>query len=73
VGVLFSGQPTVEVRHIGESLVMEEVSVEVREKVLEYQRKLNFDDSAWDELRAEKNPVVLATLLWAWLEHLKVG
>ena len=59
-------------RHIGEALIVSELPEEIKQRVEDLQKRLNEDDSAWDELRNEENSVVLATLIWEWLDQLKV-
>lgn len=70
--MLFAGSVSAKVRHIGEALVVSEIPEEVTQRVEELQKRLNEDDSAWDELREEENSVVLSTLMWEWLDQLKV-
>jgi len=35
------------------------------------QRELNSREGAWERLCTERDPVVLSTLMWSWLEQLK--
>lgn len=44
---------------------------ELRDKVSEWKMELNSKEGAWDRLCLERNPLVLAGLLWAWLDQLK--
>lgn len=36
------------------------------------QTKLNESEDAWHDLVLENDPVVLAQVMWDWLDHLKV-
>lgn len=36
------------------------------------QTKLNENEDAWHDLVLENDPVVLAQVMWDWLDHLKV-
>ena len=67
-----SGPVSAKVRHIGEALIVSDIPEEIKKRVEDLQKRLNEDDSAWDELRNEENSVVLATLIWEWLDQLKV-
>lgn len=51
---------------------MDEIPEQVQQRLEELQKKINEDDSGWDELRSEANPVVLSALMWEWLDQLKV-
>lgn len=35
------------------------------------QTELNSKEGAWDRLRMERDPLVLSSLMWSWLEQLK--
>uniref|UniRef100_H3BDV4 Protein tyrosine phosphatase domain-containing protein 1 n=1 Tax=Latimeria chalumnae TaxID=7897 RepID=H3BDV4_LATCH len=43
----------------------------ITEKVLEWQRDLNSREGAWERLCTEKDPFILSTLMWSWIEQLK--
>ncbi|XP_053325858.1 protein tyrosine phosphatase domain-containing protein 1 isoform X1 [Spea bombifrons] len=43
----------------------------VTEKVQFWQKELNSRETAWDRLCAERDPFVLAGLMWSWIEQLK--
>ncbi|XP_050031868.1 protein tyrosine phosphatase domain-containing protein 1-like [Dermacentor andersoni] len=40
-------------------------------RLRKYQRELNTRGAAWDKLSVEEDPVILAGLLWFWLDELK--
>lgn len=63
-----------EVKRIGEALIHDEsnLSTEVKQKVAQYQQELNTSDTVWDTLRNENDVRVLCTLMWEWLDQLKV-
>ncbi|XP_074861223.1 protein tyrosine phosphatase domain-containing protein 1 isoform X3 [Carettochelys insculpta] len=44
---------------------------EVKQKVETWQKELNSRDGAWDRLCAERDPFVLCSLMWSWIEQLK--
>ncbi|XP_075039286.1 protein tyrosine phosphatase domain-containing protein 1 isoform X2 [Mixophyes fleayi] len=44
---------------------------EVAEKVSIWQKELNSREAAWDRICAEKNPYILSSLMWSWIEQLK--
>ncbi|KAJ8259723.1 hypothetical protein GJAV_G00172680 [Gymnothorax javanicus] len=44
---------------------------EVKHKVLRWQTELNSREGTWERLCMEKDPRVLAGLMWSWLEQLK--
>ncbi|XP_038668660.1 protein tyrosine phosphatase domain-containing protein 1-like isoform X1 [Scyliorhinus canicula] len=41
------------------------------DKVEMWQRELNVREGTWERIRTEKNPYVLCSLMWSWLEQLK--
>ncbi|XP_075431039.1 protein tyrosine phosphatase domain-containing protein 1 isoform X1 [Ascaphus truei] len=43
----------------------------VGEKVQVWQKELNSREAAWDKICAEKDPFVLCSLMWSWIEQLK--
>ncbi|XP_048404212.1 protein tyrosine phosphatase domain-containing protein 1-like isoform X3 [Stegostoma tigrinum] len=44
---------------------------ELMDKVEMWQRELNIREGTWERIRTEKNPYVLCSLMWSWLEQLK--
>eukprot|EP00062_Callorhinchus_milii_P017642 gi/632970330/ref/XP_007901588.1/ PREDICTED: protein tyrosine phosphatase domain-containing protein 1 [Callorhinchus milii] len=44
---------------------------EVKDKVEMWQRELNSREGTWERICSEKNPYVLSSLMWSWLEQLK--
>ncbi|ELU17718.1 hypothetical protein CAPTEDRAFT_229133 [Capitella teleta] len=48
-----------------------EYSSQVLQAVHQYMTQLNCDTHAFDVLAEEKDPTVLAALIWEWLDHLK--
>ncbi|EMP38514.1 Protein tyrosine phosphatase domain-containing protein 1, partial [Chelonia mydas] len=44
---------------------------EVKQKVEMWQKELNSRDGAWDRICAERDPFVLCSLMWSWIEQLK--
>uniref|UniRef100_A0A8C5UAE1 Protein tyrosine phosphatase domain-containing protein 1 n=1 Tax=Malurus cyaneus samueli TaxID=2593467 RepID=A0A8C5UAE1_9PASS len=44
---------------------------EVKQKVEMWQKELNSRDGAWDKICAERDPFILCSLMWSWLEQLK--
>ncbi|KAF0884936.1 PTPC1 protein, partial [Crocuta crocuta] len=44
---------------------------EVRRKVEMWQKELNSRDGAWDRICGERDPSVLCSLMWSWVEQLK--
>lgn len=72
-GVHGTGTITSEVESVGQALLVLNLNQTQVETIESYKQKLNSDDSAWDELRQETDKHVLASLLWDWIEHLKVS
>ena len=46
---------------------------EVLTAVDNFKQRLNTTDSAWKDLATESNALVLAALMWSWIDELKVG
>ncbi|XP_054254906.1 protein tyrosine phosphatase domain-containing protein 1 [Indicator indicator] len=44
---------------------------EVKEKVEMWQKELNSQDGAWDKICTERDPFILCSLMWSWIEQLK--
>ncbi|XP_074692825.1 protein tyrosine phosphatase domain-containing protein 1 isoform X5 [Strix aluco] len=44
---------------------------EVKQKVEMWQKELNSRDGAWDKIRTERDPFILCSLMWSWIEQLK--
>ncbi|XP_019360599.1 PREDICTED: protein tyrosine phosphatase domain-containing protein 1 isoform X1 [Gavialis gangeticus] len=44
---------------------------ELKQKVEMWQKELNSRDGAWDKICAERDPFILCTLMWSWIEQLK--
>uniref|UniRef100_A0A8C9EIA9 Tyrosine specific protein phosphatases domain-containing protein n=2 Tax=Pavo cristatus TaxID=9049 RepID=A0A8C9EIA9_PAVCR len=44
---------------------------EVRQKVEMWQKELNSRDGAWDKISTERDPFILCSLMWSWIEQLK--
>ncbi|XP_053576675.1 protein tyrosine phosphatase domain-containing protein 1 [Bombina bombina] len=44
---------------------------EITEKVNTWQKELNSREAAWDKMCTERNPFILCSLMWSWLEQLK--
>ncbi|NWI14720.1 PTPC1 protein, partial [Crypturellus soui] len=44
---------------------------EVKQKVEMWQKELNSQDGAWDKICTERDPFILCSLMWSWLEQLK--
>ncbi|XP_067907873.1 protein tyrosine phosphatase domain-containing protein 1 isoform X3 [Heterodontus francisci] len=44
---------------------------DLMDKVEMWQRELNVREGTWERIRTEKNPYVLCSLMWSWLEQLK--
>ncbi|NXT93008.1 PTPC1 protein, partial [Anhinga rufa] len=44
---------------------------EVKEKVEMWQKELNSRDGAWDKICTERDPFILCSLMWSWIEQLK--
>ncbi|XP_067854808.1 protein tyrosine phosphatase domain-containing protein 1 isoform X3 [Heptranchias perlo] len=44
---------------------------ELGDKVEMWQRELNVREGTWERICTEKNPYVLSSLMWSWLEQLK--
>ena len=61
-----------EVNVVGQALVVDNLSEERKQKVEQYKTRLNAEDVAWEELKQETDAAVLATLMWDWLDQLKV-
>ncbi|XP_029456699.1 protein tyrosine phosphatase domain-containing protein 1 isoform X1 [Rhinatrema bivittatum] len=46
-------------------------SEEVKEKVKMWQKELNSREGAWDKICMERDPFILCSLMWSWIEQLK--
>ncbi|XP_055283476.1 protein tyrosine phosphatase domain-containing protein 1 isoform X3 [Moschus berezovskii] len=44
---------------------------EVKKKVEMWQKELNSRDGAWERICGEKDPFILCSLMWSWVEQLK--
>ncbi|KAK2493638.1 hypothetical protein MC885_008620 [Smutsia gigantea] len=44
---------------------------EVKRKVEMWQKELNSQDGAWERICGERDPVILCSLMWSWVEQLK--
>ncbi|XP_006902631.1 PREDICTED: LOW QUALITY PROTEIN: protein tyrosine phosphatase domain-containing protein 1-like [Elephantulus edwardii] len=44
---------------------------EVKKKVEMWQKELNSRDAAWEKIRGERDPFILSSLMWSWVEQLK--
>ncbi|KFP91379.1 Protein tyrosine phosphatase domain-containing protein 1, partial [Apaloderma vittatum] len=44
---------------------------EVKQKVEMWQKELNSRDGAWDKICTERDPFILCSLMWSWVEQLK--
>ncbi|XP_057580855.1 protein tyrosine phosphatase domain-containing protein 1 isoform X1 [Hippopotamus amphibius kiboko] len=44
---------------------------EVKKKVEMWQKELNSRDGAWERICGERDPFILCSLMWSWLEQLK--
>lgn len=62
--------------HVAKALAMELVDQELvgqelHSKVSLWQMELNSREGAWERLSRERDPLVLSSLMWSWLEQLK--
>lgn len=64
---------TPETRHlfVAKALTMDIKGEELGNTVSVWQTELNSREGAWERLCSERDPVVLSTLMWSWLEQLK--
>ncbi|KAJ7316824.1 hypothetical protein JRQ81_002986 [Phrynocephalus forsythii] len=44
---------------------------EVKQKVEIWQKELNSQNGAWDKIGTERDPFILSSLMWSWIEQLK--
>ncbi|XP_020654153.2 protein tyrosine phosphatase domain-containing protein 1 isoform X4 [Pogona vitticeps] len=44
---------------------------EVKQKVEIWQKELNSQNGAWDKICTERDPFILSSLMWSWIEQLK--
>ncbi|NXG80538.1 PTPC1 protein, partial [Baryphthengus martii] len=44
---------------------------EVKQKVEMWQKELNSRDGAWDKICTERDPFILCSLMWSWIEQLR--
>ncbi|XP_041946510.1 protein tyrosine phosphatase domain-containing protein 1 isoform X1 [Alosa sapidissima] len=56
---------------VAQALATESDQEELRDKVLEWQTELNSREGTWDRLCLERDPLVLSSLVWSWLEQLR--
>uniref|UniRef100_A0A3B5LM62 Protein tyrosine phosphatase domain-containing protein 1 n=1 Tax=Xiphophorus couchianus TaxID=32473 RepID=A0A3B5LM62_9TELE len=56
---------------VAKALATDLVDKEVSSNVLMWQTELNSREGTWERLCNERDPVVLSSLMWSWLEQLK--
>ncbi|XP_012693979.1 protein tyrosine phosphatase domain-containing protein 1 isoform X2 [Clupea harengus] len=56
---------------VAEALATGSDPKELKDEVLEWQMELNSREGAWERLYQERDPLVLSSLMWAWLEQLR--
>ncbi|XP_028855168.1 protein tyrosine phosphatase domain-containing protein 1 isoform X2 [Denticeps clupeoides] len=71
--IMLQSELTLEARRIvvAKALAMESDDEELRNKVTKWQTELNNREGAWERLCTERDPLVLCTLMWSWLEQLR--
>ncbi|XP_066528236.1 protein tyrosine phosphatase domain-containing protein 1 [Hoplias malabaricus] len=64
---------TPEARHVlvAKALAMDVDEEALRNTVSAWQTELNSGEGGWERLCLERDPLVLSTLMWSWLEQLK--
>ncbi|KAM3877995.1 protein tyrosine phosphatase domain-containing protein 1 [Diretmus argenteus] len=64
---------SLEARHlvVAKALAMDPTDRDVTSKVSMWQTELNSREGAWERMRRERDPLVLSSLMWSWLEQLK--
>nr|XP_046237649.1 protein tyrosine phosphatase domain-containing protein 1 isoform X2 [Scatophagus argus] len=62
-----------ESRHllVAKALAMELTDTDLTSKVSLWQTELNSKEGAWERLCMERDPLLLSSLMWSWLEQLK--
>lgn len=56
---------------VAQALATESDQEELRNRVSEWQTELNSREGTWDRLCLERDPLVLSSLMWSWLEQLR--
>ncbi|XP_044205805.1 protein tyrosine phosphatase domain-containing protein 1 [Thunnus albacares] len=56
---------------VAKALVMDLADKDLPSKVSMWQTELNSREGAWERLYMERDPLVLSSLMWSWLEQLK--
>uniref|UniRef100_A0A4W6D1R5 Protein tyrosine phosphatase domain-containing protein 1 n=1 Tax=Lates calcarifer TaxID=8187 RepID=A0A4W6D1R5_LATCA len=56
---------------VAKVLAMDLTDKDLTSKVLMWQTELNSREGAWERLCMERDPLVLSSLMWSWLEQLK--
>ncbi|KAM4588622.1 protein tyrosine phosphatase domain-containing protein 1 isoform 2-T3 [Odontesthes bonariensis] len=56
---------------VARALLMDHTDKELSSKVSVWQMELNSREGAWERLCMERDPLVLSSLMWSWLEQLK--
>ncbi|XP_028970633.2 protein tyrosine phosphatase domain-containing protein 1 isoform X1 [Esox lucius] len=56
---------------VARALAVNQKDEDLQAKISVWQRELNSREGAWERLQLERDPVVLAGLMWSWLEQLK--
>lgn len=56
---------------VAKALAMDLNDEDLRNKVTMWQTELNSREGAWERMCMERDPLVLSSLMWSWLEQLK--
>lgn len=56
---------------VARALAMDLTDKDLSSKVSMWQAELNSREGAWERMCMERNPLVLSSLMWSWLEQLK--
>ncbi|XP_054641341.1 protein tyrosine phosphatase domain-containing protein 1 isoform X1 [Dunckerocampus dactyliophorus] len=56
---------------VAKALAMDQTDKDVTAKVTMWQTELNSKEGAWERLCMERDPLVLSSLMWSWLEQLR--
>ncbi|KAE8297899.1 Protein tyrosine phosphatase domain-containing protein 1 [Larimichthys crocea] len=56
---------------VAKALAMDLTDKDLTSKVSQWQTELNSREGAWERLCTERDPLVLSSLMWSWLEQLK--
>ncbi|XP_071767737.2 protein tyrosine phosphatase domain-containing protein 1 isoform X2 [Centroberyx gerrardi] len=56
---------------VAKALAMDLIDKDLSSKVSMWQAELNSREGAWERMCMERDPLVLASLMWSWLEQLK--